>query len=250
MQSSTSSERTIVNRARALVAVAAVVALSAVAGRPATAQPDAIAPFAYTFRVVGFSMTATLTYAKTSATIRYQLLRPSTPKTLYYYGPHPTNPGAAWKGSFASPIADVAARATYTSPDPTCTGKTIEYKPAGNKIVQVFVQLLPPRRTLQRVSAGVGRIPLATPHPGQDGSQPNNSTEPQPKCGEPHMGDWYQDEVGYAPATRLVNSRITATGHHQERFTDPGIESIDWNLEVTLQRVGYHKLDCATNPAC
>ncbi len=236
--------------ALAAALAAAFALLAGLAGQPATAEPSGIAPFTYQFRVVGFSMTATLTYAKTSATIRYRLLKPSIAKSLYYLGPHPTNPQAAWRGTFAGPVVDVVAEATYTSPDPSCTGKKIQYTPAGNKIVQVFVSLKPPRGELRQVSAGVGRIPLAEPHPGQDGSQPDYSTTPLPKCGEPTMGDWYQDEIGYAPARLLSRPRVTITGHHAERFTDPGIESIEWDLKVILQRLSYRGINCATHPGC
>lgn len=231
-------------------ALAAAFALAALAGQPASAEPAGIAPFAYKFRVVGFSMTATLTYAKTSATIRYRLLKPSIAKSLYYLGPHPTNPQAAWKGTFAGPVVDVVAEATYTSPDPSCTGKTIQYRPAGNKIVQVFVSLKPPRGELHQISAGVGRIPLAEPHPGEDGSQPDYSTKPLPKCGEPVMGGWYQDADAFASARLLSRPRVTITGHHAEKFTDPGIESIEWTLKVVLQRLGYRKIDCSAVPSC
>lgn len=229
---------------------ALIVALLGLVGQSATAKPDGIAPFAYQFRVVDFSMTATLTYAKTAATIRYRLLRPSVAKSLYYLGPRPMNPQAAWRGTFAGPVVDVIAKATYSSPDPTCTGKTIEYKPAGNKIVQVFVHLEPPRGELQRVSAGVGRIPLAEPHPGQDGSQPDFSTDPLPKCGRPVMGGWYQDMVVHAPARLLAKPRVTITGHDRKKFTDPGIESIEWSLKVVLQRLSYRPIDCTTHPGC
>jgi hypothetical protein len=43
---------------------------------------------------------------------------------------------------------------------------------------------------------------------------------------------------------------VTLTGTHRERFTDPGIESIEWNLKVVLQRLGYRKIDCASHPGC
>jgi len=141
---------------------------------------------------------------------------------------------------------DVVAEATYSSPDPSCT-KSIEYRPAGNRIVQVFVQLQPPRGALRRVSAGVGRIPLGEPHPGQDGA-----IDPygRPKCGKPDFGDWYQDAVAYAPARLLAKPRVTITTHHEEKFSDPGIESLEWTLKVVLQRVGYRKINCATHPGC
>jgi hypothetical protein len=238
--------RRMVRAAFLVTAVVLVSALSASASPSATPASRAIQPFAYEFRVVDFSMTATLTYAKSAATIRYRLLKPSRARSIYYLGPRPTNPRAAWTLTFAAPVVDVAARATYSSPDPSCT-KSIEYRPAGNKIVQLFVQLDPPRGVLRRISAGVGRIPLAIPDPGQDAGDPYPRPE---KCGKPLMGEWYQDAVAYAPARLLSRPRVTATGNHSERFTDPGIESIEWTLKVVLQRMSYRAIDCRTHRGC
>lgn len=230
----------------ALVVLAAVLGL---AGERAAAKPHAVAPFVYEFRVVDFSATATLTYASTSATIRYRLLKPSVAKTISYLGSRPTNRGAAWKLPYAGPIVDVAADATYRSPDPSCTS-TIQYRPSGNKIVQVYVELVP-RIGAKRVSASVGRLPLAEPHPGEDGTAEDFSTKPRPRCGKPEMGSWYQDMKAFAHAAELVSKpRVTLTGSHREQFTDPGIESIEWSLKVVLQRLAHRKIDCAKHPGC
>jgi hypothetical protein len=223
-----------------------LVTSSAGPASPAGAQ-DARA-YSYTFRVVDFSATATLTYASTAATIRYRLLKPSDPKTIYYLGSRPTNPGAAWKLGYAGPILDVAAEATYLSPDPSCTS-TIQYRPSGNRIVQVVVELLPRIRAKQ-VSASVSRLPLAEPHPGEDGTNEDYSTKPRPKCGKPDMGGWYQDMKSVAPATQVGKSRLTLTSSHREKFTDPGIESIDWKLRIVLQRMSFRRIDCARHPGC
>jgi hypothetical protein len=64
------------------------------------------------------------------------------------------------------------------------------------------------------------------------------------------MGSWYQDMESFAPAALVGKPRVTLTGTHRERFTDPGIESIEWKLTVVLQRVAYRKIDCATHPGC
>lgn len=228
--------------------LAATICLTSAAASASPSQSSEIAPFSYTFRVVDFSATATLTYASTAATIRYRLLKPSVAKTISYLGSRPTNRGAAWKLPYAGPIVDVAAEATYRSPDPSCTS-TIQYRPSGNKIVQVYVELVP-RIGAKRVSASVGRLPLAEPHPGEDGTDEDFSTKPRPKCGKPDMGSWYQDMKGFAPAGLLARPRVTITGSHREKFTDPGIESIEWKLKVVLQRLGYRKIDCATHPGC
>jgi hypothetical protein len=143
---------------------------------------------------------------------------------------------------------DVAAEATYRSPDPSCTS-TIQYRPSGNKIVQVYVELVP-RIRAKRVSAGVSRLPLAEPHPGEDGSAEDFSTKPRPKCGKPDLGGWYQDMESFAPAVQVGKRRLALAGSHRQKFTDPGIESIDWKLKVVLQTVSFRRIDCARHPGC
>jgi hypothetical protein len=145
-------------------------------------------------------------------------------------------------------VADVAADATYRSPDPSCAS-TIQYKPSGNKIVQIFVELQP-RSRAKRVSADVSRLPLAEPHPGEDGTNEDFSTKPRPRCGKPDMGGWYQDMESFAPAVQVGKRRLTLTGGHRQRFTDPGIESIEWKLKVVLQTVSFRRIDCAKHAGC
>jgi len=225
-------------------AVCMLVAVLLVAAPSAVAKPEQpIAPFVYEFRVVGFSATATLTYATTSATIKYRLLKPSIARTVAYL------PRSGSRIRFAAPIVDVVAQATYTSPDPSCTGRTIQYRPAGNKIVQVYVGLDPLSGTVRRVKSEVTRIPLAIPFPGQDGVG-TEGLEPLPRCGRPEMGHWYQDMEGFAPVRLLSRPRVTISGRDSTQFTDEGIESIEWSLDVTLQRLKYRPIDCAKHPGC
>lgn len=228
-----------------LVAGAALGAMHAPASHAKVARTAGLAPFQYDFRIVAFSMRATLTYAKASATTTYHLEGPSRTRPLYYFGPHPLDARLAWHGSFAAPLVDVVAKATYSSPDPTCA-TSIDYRPAGNKVQQVYVQLEPPRQRLRRISVGVGRIPLATPHAGQDAAPDPSGL---PKCGKPVI-DWYQDAVASAPGTGVTKPRFVVTAHKTVHFTDPGIESIDWSLAVTVERVGLKPIDCAHHPAC
>ena len=68
-----------------------------------------------------------------------------------------------------------------SSPDPSCA-KTVEYRPSGGRLVQVFVSLQPPGKALRRVSLGVGRVPLETPHAGQDAAPDPYGRD---KCGKP-----------------------------------------------------------------
>jgi hypothetical protein len=215
--------------------------------------PTALAakPFAYEFRLVDFTMTATLTFSGTQATTRYKLDRPSKPLKISYLGPGPKrSPNAFFRTWTVAPVTS-AATGTYTSPDPACT-RTINYKAAARR-TRVFFRWEPrlwnPPGGVKRISAEVERIPLAEPHPGQDvggdGALPD-------KCGKPVFGEWYQHEAtAYAPIGLLATkSRVTAKGHHKERFTDPGIESIEWDITAVLQRIRHTPIDCATDNGC
>ena len=227
---------------RALVraAVATALVLPLVVGAPAGAGTN-VAPFTYRFRVVGFSLTATDAYWSTSATIRYRLLQPSVDRSIAYLGSRPTNRLAAWKLPYAGPIVDVAAKATYASRDPSCTS-TFQYQPSGNKVVQVYVEL-DPRIGAKRVKASVRRIPIASPQPGEDGTQPDYSTKPRPKCGKAEMGDAYIDAAGFAEVEQMAKRRVTIRGHGKQA-------SIEWDIAVVLERVSYRTIDCSAHPGC
>ncbi len=234
------------------VGVAVLLSTALVCTTVASADPQTPsagpAPFQYEYKVVDFSATATLTYAKTAATIRYRLLQPSESRIVRYFGAHPKHPGGAWKVAAAKSVLDVAAQAAYTSPDPSCRA-TIEYRPAGNKIVEAYVYLDPRGRALRRIAVDVSKLPLATPDPGQDAGEAGGSG-PLPKCGRPVMGHWYQSMAATAPGSLVAGKRVRLSGHDEQTFTDPGIESIEWDLKVTLQRVRYWPVDCARHPAC
>ena len=163
---------------------------------------------------------------------------------MSYLGPKVS--ASAWRRTWTvAPAVTSSGTGTYASPDPACT-RTISTKVSPRRTT-VFLDWNP-RRGAKRISASVGRIPLAEPHPGQDvggeGALPST-------CGKPVFGNWYQDAVAYAPIGLLATKpRVTIKGHHEERFTDPGIESIEWDITAVLQRVRYTPIDCAVDQGC
>jgi hypothetical protein len=226
-----------------LLSLAAALTLFVPSGQSAPTTA-AVKPFAYEFRLVDFTMTATLTYATSRATTRYKLERPSKPLKMSYLGPKASS--SAWRRTWTvAPAVTSSGTGTYTSPDPACT-RTVGTK-VSRRRTTVYLGWTPPLGA-KRISAGVGRIPLAEPHPGQDvggaGALPD-------KCGKPVFGNWYQDAIAYAPIGLLATKpRITITGHYRERFTDPGIESIEWDITAVLQRVRHTPIDCAVDKGC
>jgi hypothetical protein len=225
------------------LALAAAVTLVVPSGESASAA-KAVKPFAYDFRLVDFTMTATLTYSQSKATTRYELDSPSQPLRISYLGPRVST--TAYRRTWTVAPVTASGTGTYTSPDPACT-RTIGYK-ASAKRTRVFFGWHPLVGAKKRISAGVGRIPLAEPYIGQDDGGPGALPA---KCGKPVFGNWYQDAIAYAPIGLLATKpRVTLEGHHMERFTDPGIESIEWDITAVLQRVRHTPIDCAVDKGC
>ena len=236
-------ERRMRRLATSVVALGASLTLVAPPGQ-STSTARAVKPFAYDFRLVDFTMTATLTYSRSKATTRYELDNPSKPLRISYLGPRVST--TAYRRTWTVAPVTASATGTYTSPDPACT-RTISYKAAAKR-TRVIFGWHPPVGAKKRISAGVGRIPLAEPHPGQDDGGPGALPA---ECGKPVFGNWYQDAIAYAPIGMLATKpRVTVKGHHRERFTDPGIESIEWEITAVLQRVRHTPIDCAEDKGC
>jgi len=88
-------------------------------------------------------------------------------------------------------------------------------------------------------------VPLASPNPGTDSGDPNQ----QGRCGKP-VFDWFDNAEDVLPGSVLPKPSFTMTFQRKERFSDPGIESIDWTVRIVVQRVRYRTINCATEPGC
>ena len=224
----------------ALLGLGLILASSSV-GQAAPARTEDTPPFKYLFRVTALTMTSTLTYQQSKTTTTYRLERPSESRWLTYLGRKPL-PGARPRFT-AAPVLPVVAKATYSSSDPTCT-QTIEYRPSKRRPLQARL-FLGQFGEQVRVRVTMDNVPLAAPAPGKDSGDPNQTG----KCGKP-VFDWYDNATYAAPASALAKPSFTMTFQRKERFTDPGIESIDWTVKMVVQRVRYRTINCATEPGC
>jgi hypothetical protein len=218
-----------------------LILVSSSAGQAAPARTQATPPFKYLFRVTALTMTSTLTYQQSKATTRYRLERPSEARWLTYLGRNPL-PGARPRQT-AAPIVPAVATATYSSSDPSCT-QTITFRPSRRRPLQARIFI--GRYSAQlRVQVYLDNVPLATPYPGKDSGDPNQKGQ----CGRP-VFDWFDNATDVLPASVLPKPSFTMTFERKERFTDPGIESIDWTVKMVVQRVRYQTINCATEPGC
>jgi hypothetical protein len=215
--------------------------LSSSAGQAAPARGQATPPFKYLFRVTALAMTSTLTYQQSKAITRYRLERPSESRWLTYLGRKPL-PGARPRQT-AAPVFPAVATARYSSSDPTCT-QTIEFRPSQRRPLQARL-FLGQYGAQVRVQVSLDNVPLAAPAPGKDSGDPNQ----QGRCGKP-VFDWFDNATDVLPASVLPKPSFTMTFQRRERFTDPGIESIDWAVKMVVQRVRYRTIDCAKEPGC
>ena len=226
----------------ALLGLGCLILVSSPAGQAAPARTQATPPFKYLFRVTALTMTSTLTYQQSKATTTYRLERPSESRWLTYLGRKPL-PGARPRFT-AAPVLPVVAKATYSSADPTCT-QTIEFRPSKRRPLQARLFLSHTWTASPRVRITMDNVPLASPAPGKDSGDPNQKG----KCGKP-VFDWFDNAVDVVPASLLSKPSFTMTFERTERFTDPGIESIDWTVKMVVHRVRYRTINCAKEPGC
>jgi hypothetical protein len=225
----------------ALLGLGLILASSSAGQAAPAGAVAATPPFKYLFRVTALTMTSTLPYQQSKATTRYRLERPSESRWLTYLGRKPL-PGARPR-QYAAPVLPVVATATYSSSDPTCT-QTIEFRPSKRRPLQAGL-FLGQYGAQVRVRVTMDNVPLAAPAPGKDSGDPNQ----QGRCGKP-VFDWYDNAAEVHPASVLAKPSFTMTFQRKVRFTDPGIESIDWTVKMVVQRVRYRTINCATEPGC
>ena len=96
-----------------------------------------------------------------------------------------------------------------------------------------------------RLYFAVPNFPLAEPIPGQDSGLPFTGSA---QCGKPEVR-WYDNADGMLPLSFLQKPSMTFVAHRQERLDEP-TGSVEWTLRMTVKRLSYHKIDCATEPGC
>jgi hypothetical protein len=220
--------------------VAALVVGLAVAATPA-AGAKGTPPFKYVFRVTAVDVTATITYGKAEATSRLRLEGPSKMKWLSWFGDKP-------RGR-ATTMADAAlyfrGQAAYASADPTCAQR-LDYRSSKRKPVKGDVWFgQTSAKAPFRVYWALRDFPIAEPIPGQDAGLPFAGSE---RCGKPEVR-WYDNADGTAPLAIFQKPSFTFVDHRHERLDEPE-GSVDWMVRMTVKRLSYHEINCATEPGC
>lgn len=213
----------------------ALVALVFVVSCTAGASAKNSQPFAYTFRISAVTVTATFTHGDSTVRTQLHLEAPSQQRTLIWLGPKAPNSNT--NGVGPSRIS-LVGKATYTSPDPSCTQELDVRSSRSRPILAVLFFFG------TRLHVKVHKFPLATARPGRDGTPSDPSLD---GCGKPVV-DWYDNANAYFPPSVFQKPSFTATAHLNEKFEDG--EAVDWTLRMTVKRVRYRPIDCASAPGC
>ena len=86
---------------------------------------------------------------------------------------------------------------------------------------------------------------LAEPIPGQDAGLPFSGSE---RCGDLEVG-WYDNADGTAPLSVFQKPVYTFVDRRHARLDEPE-GSVDWTVRMTVKRLMYHRIDCATESGC
>jgi hypothetical protein len=213
----------------------AVIVLASSASVAAGAGPKAGQPLAYSFRITVLDVTATFTKGKSTVKTRLRLEGPSRERTLVWVG---RKLGPSMSG-IGPTLVSLAGEATYSSPDPGCSGK-LALRSSRARSVPVTLFYFG-----TRVHVYVQKFPLATVLPGRDSGV---SDDPSlGRCGTP-LFDWYETANIFRPPAVFRSPSFTVTAQRKERFEDG--EAIEWTLRMTVKRIRLRLIDCNTHPGC
>lgn len=207
--------------------------LLSTAGYAAAATAKDVHPFAYTFRITSVTVTATFTHGASKVSTNLHLEAPPKQHTLTWLGPENSN---AYPSGSVGTLVTLAGEAVYTSPDSTCA-----------KTLKIHWHPIPVGFSTSGgpIYVSVTKFPLAIAIPGPDSGTPFNPEVG--RCGKPKV-HWFDNANGFLPLSVLRRPGFTASDHRKQRLEDQ--ESIDWTLQVKVQRIRYKALSCAKLPTC
>lgn len=194
-------------------------------------------PFKYTYRITALEVVAEFKDHASKATTRLRLDGRSKMRWLSWFGPKPMG-GTPTTISVAALY--LKGEASYLSPDPSC-GSRFEYSSSRSHPVRAALWL--DQRVPTRIRVEVHKFPLARALAGQDAGNPDSER----RCGEAKVLR-YDSAEAVVPLSVLKKPRFTVVDHHRDSYG--GVESMDWTLRMTVQRLRYHEIDCATEPGC
>jgi len=227
----------------ASLALGAALALAGTAGHASdTSASQAAKPFKYTYRVTDLTVEAQYTAFGAKATSRLWLDGPSKMKWVSWFGPNPKR----LPGTLISVAAlYLTGEATYSSLDPSCAS-SLEYKTSKSHPVRssFLLDTRNPRRLRLRVE--VQKFPIARAFPGKDGG-PEMSEHPN-RCGKA-LVRWYDEAEGVLPTSAMTRPSFVFTDSLRLKLEEFG-ETIEWTLRMTVKRIRYHLIDCATESGC
>ena len=96
-----------------------------------------------------------------------------------------------------------------------------------------------------RIRVEVGDFPIARALTGQDSGSAFSGVGN--RCGKAEVR-WYDSGKATVPMSVLTKPQFVVVASRHEKLEDG--EAIDWTLKLTVKRLRYHRIDCATESGC
>ena len=223
-----------------ITAIVVVVASALVL--PAAAGNVKGPPFKYVFKVTALDVDGTYTAHGSTASSHLHLDGSSKKKWISWFGPKPTlGPGTL----ISTAALYLTGQASYSSPDQSCASKFTYKSSRSHPVRAVFVLDTFTFKDL-RIRVDVEKFPIARALPGQDSGGAFSGTGD--RCGKAEVR-WFDTAHAIVPASVLTNAQFAVVASRHETFEDDG-EAIDWTMKLTVKRLRYHLINCATESGC
>lgn len=209
-----------------------LIALLVTAGVAASAPTKNVQPFIYTFRITSITATGTFTAGDATTTTRIHLSAPTRKLHMTWRGRRDAGLNNGTGGTSVLFVGD----ATHTSASLPSCDRTMKVTSRGVTPL-AFLALGGARDnvTPPTVFVRVGKFPLVTGYPAQDGV-----------CGKVAR-DWWDVASRIYPLRILKQKGFTHRIHL--RVSDEG-ETMDWTLQMKIRRVGFRRMSCAVAKGC
>ena len=199
-------------------------------------------PFKYTYRVTAVDVDAEYRAAGSTATTHLRLDGPSKMRWISWFGP---NPRGGVPTQVSAAVLYLTGQASYSSSDPSCASK-FTYKSSRSHPVRSVLLVDTVTSKKLRIRVEVGDFPIARALRGQDSGSAYSGYSN--RCGKAEVR-WYDTAQAIVPASVMTKPRFVVVASRHEKFTEDN-ESIDWTVKMTVQRLRYHLIDCATESGC
>jgi hypothetical protein len=193
-------------------------------------------PFKYTYRITGLTFEAEHRGYGATATTRLRLDGPSKLQVLSWFGPKPTG-GVPRAVSVAALFLE--GEVAYSSSKPGCSSRYAVRSSRSHPVKSTLV-IDPFTYKTPRIRVSVGRFPVARSSPGDPDGDPRG-------CGTGELRG-SESAQSIVPASVMEKPRFVVSTNG--RWSYGGAEFTEWKMDLTVTRLRYHLIDCATESGC